>query len=66
MRLFCRDDHDDRLCPSGPIHDFTGSGWTTDDHGVGVTWCTRCGDIRQLMPASITACELETISLEVE
>ncbi len=64
MRLFCRDFHEDQRCPSGPVHDFRDGGWTTDEHGVGCFWCRRCGSVRQLMPASIQAPDLEMISVE--
>ena len=66
MRLFGRDDHDSDLCPSGPVHDFSGEGWTTMEGGVGCMWCVRCGDIRQVMPASVAAPELETITVEAD
>ena len=54
----------DARCPSGPEHDFRDGGWTTDEHGVGCFWCRRCGSVRQLMPASIQAPELEVITSE--
>ena len=63
MRLFCRDDHD-KKCPTGPEHDFADGGWTTDDGGIGCFWCRRCGDVRQLMPATVSAPSLETIRVE--
>ena len=69
MRLFCRDAHDepdDPRCPSGPVHDFRDGGWTTDEHGVGCFWCRRCGSVRQLMPASISAPDLEVITIEAQ
>ena len=66
MRLFCREDHDDQSCPSGPVHNFSGEGWTTMEGGVGCMWCVRCGDIRQVMPASITSPELEALVMETE
>jgi hypothetical protein len=64
MRLFCKEDHDDQMCPSGPVHDFSGEGWTAMENGVGCLWCVRCGDIRQVMPVSISASELEVITVE--
>jgi hypothetical protein len=64
MRLLCRDSHDDMDCPTGPRHDFREGGWTTDEKGVGCFWCRRCGDVRQLMPASISAPELEVMQIE--
>lgn len=52
-------------CPSGPVHDFIDGGWTTSsDNGVGCFWCRRCGDVRQLMPASVAAPELEVVTIE--
>jgi hypothetical protein len=68
MRLLCRDSHepDDIDCPSGPRHDFRDGGWTTDEHGVGCFWCRRCGEVRQLMPASISASSLEVITMDVD
>ena len=66
MRLFCREPHDDDGCPSGPVHDFTGEGWTAMENGVGVYWCVRCGDTRQVMPLSISAPELETVTIVAE
>jgi hypothetical protein len=64
MRLFCRKEHDDNRCPSGPVHDFQDGAYTTDEGGVACFWCVRCGDVRQLMPASVTAPALETIKVD--
>jgi hypothetical protein len=64
MRLFCKEDHDDQMCPSGPVHDFSGEGWTAMEEGIGCMWCVRCGDTRQVMPASISAPEMEVITVQ--
>lgn len=64
MRMFCREDHDDQMCPSGPVHKFVDGGWTTTENGVGCFWCERCGDVRQLMPASVEAPDLEVIIVD--
>jgi hypothetical protein len=65
FRFICREDHDDKECPSGPLHDFTDGGWTTsDENGIGCFWCRRCGEVRQLMPATVQAPDLEKIGLD--
>lgn len=55
---------EDARCPSGPEHAFRDGGWTTDGEGVGCFWCYRCGEVRQLMPATVQAPELEVITME--
>lgn len=69
MRLFCREDHAESvdICPP---HDFV-AGWSKDRDGdgdpmQGVIFCTACGDVRLLLPPSLTAPLEEHVTADME